>query len=91
MVTIQEKRKQQVIEPGPYAYVRHPMYAGLIPLFAGLSLLMGSTTIALLVVPMITFGFLPRIRIEEQTLLEELDGYADYLEHTRWRLFPGLM
>lgn len=91
VVTIQDERKQQVIDNGPYAYVRHPMYAGLIPLFAGLSLVMGSTAVALLVVPIITLGFLPRIRIEEQTLCEELEGYEGYLERTRWRLIPGFM
>jgi protein-S-isoprenylcysteine O-methyltransferase Ste14 len=53
VVTVQEERGQQVIDTGPYAYVRHPMYAGLIPLFAGLSLIMESSATALFVIPMV--------------------------------------
>ena len=78
VVTVQEERGQQVIDTGPYAYVRHPMYAGLIPLFAGLSLIMESSATALFVIPMVVFGFLPRVMIEEATLRRDLEGYDEY-------------
>jgi protein-S-isoprenylcysteine O-methyltransferase Ste14 len=91
VVTVQEERGQQVIDTGPYAYVRHPMYAGLIPLFAGLSLIMESSATALFVIPMVVFGFLPRVMIEEATLRRDLEGYDEYLSRTRWRLLPGVV
>lgn len=91
VVKVQEERGQYVIDTGPYAFVRHPMYAGVMPLFAGLSLLMESTAMALFVVPMIVVGFLPRILVEEATLKRELEGYDEYMSRTRWRLVPGIM
>lgn len=90
VVRVQSERHQQVIVDGPYALVRHPMYAGLIPMFAGMSLIMGSTAVALFVVPMVLLGFMPRVFIEEATLRTELEGYDDYLNRTRWRIVPGL-
>ena len=68
VVKVQEERQQQVIDSGPYAYVRHPMYAGMIPLCAGLGLLFESSAMALAALPMVMIGFLPRIIIEEGTL-----------------------
>lgn len=91
VVAIQDERGQQLIDTGPYARVRHPMYAGLIPALAGLSLIMGSSAVALGVFPMVMLGFLPRILIEEVTLRQELDGYDDYMRRVRWRLIPGVM
>ena len=91
VVRIQDDRDHHVIDTGPYALVRHPMYAGLIPFFAGLGLLFESTALALFAIPMVIIGFLPRIRNEEATLRVELAGYNDYATRTRWRLFPGIM
>ena len=42
VVKIQSERKHQVISTGPYAYVRHPMYAGAVSLIVGTPLLLGS-------------------------------------------------
>jgi protein-S-isoprenylcysteine O-methyltransferase Ste14 len=91
VVRVQEERDQRVIDTGPYAYVRHPMYAGIIPLFAGLGLLFGSTTMALAALPMVMIGFLPRVLIEEATLRKELPGYEDYMSRVQSRLVPGII
>lgn len=91
VVKIQAERQQRVIDTGPYAVVRHPMYAGMVPLFAGLGLIMESSAIALAAVPMIVLGLRPRIVIEEATLRRELAGYDAYLARVRARLIPGLL
>ncbi len=91
VVAVQDERGQRVIDTGPYARVRHPLYAGMIPALMGLSLVMGSTAMALLVIPMVLVGFLPRMLIEEATLRRDLDGYDDYIDRVRARLVPGVM
>ena len=87
---IQAERKQRVIDTGPFAVARHPMYAGMTPFFAGLGLIMESSGLALAAVPMIVLGLWPRIVIEEATLRRELRGYDVYLDRVRARLVPGL-
>ena len=91
VVKIQHERKHHVIDTGPYAFVRHPMYAGLIPLLAGLGLIMESSAMALASLPMVITGVIPRMIIEEATLRRKLVGYDEYLSRVRWRLVPGLL
>ncbi len=88
-VRYQSERKHRVIDTGPYRIVRHPMYAGAIPLFLGLPLWRESyaATLAALFV-CIVMGI--RIRYEEKFLLRKLPGYADYVRRVRWRLIPGV-
>lgn len=88
IVKTQETRGQWVVDTGPYAFVRHPMYAGMFPYFAGAALFLGSSAMALAVVPMFILALLPRILTEEATLAEELDEYAGYMDDVRWRLIP---
>ena len=78
---------QSVISTGPYALVRHPMYAGAIKLFVGAPLLLGSWW-GLLVLPVYLIGIGWRARHEEKTLIDALPGYADYVAQVRWRLAP---
>jgi protein-S-isoprenylcysteine O-methyltransferase Ste14 len=80
---------QTVVASGPYRFVRHPMYAGV--LFMGLAapLILGSYLAELANLP--AFALLVvRILAEERFLSEKLDGYAGYLQQTRWRLIPGV-
>jgi len=75
------------VTTGPYAYVRHPMYSGALLFAAGASLLFGSWWGLL---PVALFGVLIAVRavLEEETLKAELEGYADYAAHVRYRLVP---
>lgn len=87
VVKIQDERGQKVITTGPYAYVRHPMYAGAILYFAGTALLLGSwwglaSVLAFIVLLAI------RTFIEEKTLRIGLRGYDDYAAHVRYKLIP---
>lgn len=89
VVRVQSERGQKVISTGPYAFVRHPMYAGAIFYFVGMGLLLGSwyaTAIGAVIIAL--FGL--RAVWEEDTLRRELDGYAAYAERVRYRLIPGI-
>ena len=90
VIKIQRDRNQKVIDSGPYAVVRHPMYAGALPVFVGTALILGSWWgLLLAVVVMIPLLGL-RIILEERTLEKELDGYVDYMKRVRYRLLPGI-
>ena len=87
VVRHQAERGHTVVDTGPYAIVRHPMYAGVLPLTLGLPLALGSYAGALLGLAVLVVA-LPRIFIEERLLRRELPGYEAYLAKVRWRLVP---
>lgn len=87
--TIQVAEHQSVVSTGPYAVVRHPMYAGAIPLFIGIPLALGSLVAIGLVVPAIAV-IVWRLLEEEKFLVANLPGYAAYRTQTRYRLIPYL-
>jgi protein-S-isoprenylcysteine O-methyltransferase Ste14 len=89
VVRIQAERKQRVIDTGPYAFVRHPMYAAALLYLVGMPLLLGSWY-GFLLVPVIVAGLAPRAVFEERLLERDLPGYADYMRRVRYRLIPGL-
>lgn len=91
VVRVQEDRTQRVIDTGPYAFVRHPMYAGAIAFFAGLGLILGSAMGALVAIPAFALAFIPRMIVEEAVLRRDLAGYAEYQSRVRSRLLPGLL
>jgi protein-S-isoprenylcysteine O-methyltransferase Ste14 len=77
----------KVIDTGPYAYVRHPMYAGALWLFIGVPLALGSwLTICLfpLILPLLVW----RLLDEERILRRDLPGYNVYASRVRHRLIP---
>jgi len=78
---------QRVISTGPYAYVRHPMYAAAIWLFVGMPLALGSWWSLALLIPFIPV-LLWRLLNEEKILTRDLPGYADYMKRVRYRLVP---
>jgi protein-S-isoprenylcysteine O-methyltransferase Ste14 len=88
-VRVQADREQRVIDNGPYAVVRHPMYAAAILYLFGMPLLLGSAY-GLLVPPLFIIGMSLRAIAEENKLARELPGYADYMTRVRYRLIPGV-
>lgn len=86
-VRLQSDRGQRVIDSGPYAIVRHPMYAAAILYLFGMPLLLGSEW-GLLVPPLFIIGVSLRALAEERKLARELPGYADYMTRVRYRLIP---
>lgn len=87
--SIQVEAEQNVISSGPYAVVRHPMYAGALVFLAGTPLALGSLW-ALLMIPVFFLVFAIRIRDEERILKSDLNGYLAYVKAVRWRLVPGI-
>jgi len=89
-VDVRVQPDQIVVEQGPYRWVRHPSYSGLIIFFTGLGLALSNwaSLVVLAVVP--TAGLLVRIHSEEHVPLQALGGdYARYAA-THRRLFPGI-
>jgi protein-S-isoprenylcysteine O-methyltransferase Ste14 len=85
--TIQVTSGQTVISTGPYALVRHPMYAAALVMLLGIPVALGSWWGALVVVALVpALGW--RLIDEERLLLRDLDGYAEYRRKVRWRLIP---
>lgn len=89
VVKVQAARHQRVISSGPYAFVRHPMYSGVMLYFLGISLLLGSWW-GVAFAPVFALLFAIRARIEERALVEGLPDYADYAARVRYRLVPGI-
>jgi protein-S-isoprenylcysteine O-methyltransferase Ste14 len=85
--TVRVIEGQTVCSTGPYAFLRHPMYAGALLVFLGAPLALGSWW-GLLVVPVAAAGFAWRLLDEEKVLINELPGYAEYLQRVRYRLVP---
>jgi protein-S-isoprenylcysteine O-methyltransferase Ste14 len=89
VVKIQKERAHRVISSGPYAYVRHPMYAGALLINIGAPLLLGSWW-GLVVGALFTVLIGVRAVLEERMLKAELEGYVDYANRVRYRLVPYL-
>ncbi len=87
VIEIQEG--QRVIDTGPYAMVRHPLYVSSLVIYLVSPLVLGSWWA---VIP--ALAYLPllvaRIRDEEALLRRDLPGYLDYCDRVKWRLLPGV-
>ncbi len=85
--TIEVAQDQKVISSGPYAIVRHPMYASALLYLFGTPLALGSfwgLLPLLAVIPCLVW----RLHDEERFLVENLPGYEEYLKKVRYRLVP---
>jgi protein-S-isoprenylcysteine O-methyltransferase Ste14 len=84
---IEVAENQKVISSGPYRVVRHPMYTGVLVMYLFTPVALGSywAIIPFLFLP-VTFVF--RILNEEKVLTQNLAGYKDYCQKTRYRLIP---
>lgn len=85
--TIQVDAGQKVVTTGPYRFVRHPMYTGSAVLMLFTPLALGSW-IALPAFALLTPSLVIRILNEEKVLREQLAGYSEYCQRTRYRLIP---
>ncbi|MEW5872331.1 MAG: isoprenylcysteine carboxylmethyltransferase family protein [Chloroflexota bacterium] len=89
IVRIQSERGHAVATGGPYRFVRHPAYLGALLYELALSVLLASWW-ALLASLLSAFLLILRTALEDRSLKAELDGYADFAQHVRYRLLPGL-
>jgi len=88
-VRIQDERGQTVVSTGPYAAIRHPMYAGMILFDLCLPVLLGSWW-GLAVSGVMVAVLVLRTALEDRALQAELPGYADYAQRVPFRLIPGI-
>ena len=89
VVRIQTERAHRVIDSGPYALVRHPMYAAFLLWLPGAALLLGSWA-ALAASAVVVLPLVIRTELEDRMLARELAGYEAYRARVRYRLVPGL-
>jgi protein-S-isoprenylcysteine O-methyltransferase Ste14 len=87
VVRIQAERGHHVISTGPYAIVRHPMYAASLIMLTGWALALNSAW-GVLGAVFIEILIALRIGGEEKVLREGLPGYVEYTQKVRYRLIP---
>ncbi len=87
VVKIQTDRGHKVVSTGPYAIVRHPLYAGVLLMLPSIALMLGSWYGVAGSVLLIA-GISVRAVLEERELQARLPGYADYARRVRFRLVP---
>jgi len=85
--TIEIAEDQKVVSTGPYALVRHPMYAGVLPLLIGTPLALGSWR-GLFALVLFMPALIWRLLDEEKYLRKNLTGYIEYCQKVRYRLIP---
>lgn len=88
--TVQLKQDHELIEAGPYRYVRHPIYSGLLLMFLGNAVMVGDWR-GLLAVAIVAVSFWFKLRQEERWLVAHFGPvYEDYCKRTH-ALVPGLL
>lgn len=87
--TVEKFEGQKVVSTGPYALVRHPMYAGVLVMMAGVPLALGAWA-GLAILAVVLPGLAWRILDEEKLLRQELPGYTEYTQQVHYRLVPFL-
>jgi protein-S-isoprenylcysteine O-methyltransferase Ste14 len=88
-VRIQSERGHTVITTGPYAFVRHPMYLGVLFFALGSGPALGSWWSELVLLPVLVV-FVRRTLLEDRMLHAELAGYEAYAQKVRSRVIPGI-
>jgi len=89
VVRVQTERRQRVVDTGPYARVRHPMYAYALFYLFGTPLLLGSW-LGMAGALVMVLGLMGRIVREEEMLTQRLAGYDEYRARVRYRLIPRI-
>jgi protein-S-isoprenylcysteine O-methyltransferase Ste14 len=89
VIRIQKDRGHHVIDQGPYAVVRHPGYAGMVPSMAFSGLALGSW-LGFAIGLSCSLLMMRRVFFEDAFLKEHLEGYREYAARVRYRLIPGV-
>lgn len=86
---IEVQKGQKVISTGPYAVVRHPMYAGAMVMYLAMPLALASYWALLFFIPIIPILVLRTLN-EEALLKKDLPGYKEYCKKVKFRMIPGI-
>jgi len=88
--TIELEKDQKVVDKGPYRYIRHPSYAGIILFFVGYGLVSKDWLSFGVAVCLPTLSLIYRVRVEEKALAEGIGPeYVAYQKRTK-KLVPGI-
>ena len=87
--TVEVQEHQTVVDTGPYAVVRHPMYAATVGLFLSIPIVLGSWWALLCFLPYVAVIAI-RIENEEKVLCSGLAGYTEYQKRVRYKMIPFL-
>ena len=85
--TVELAPDQRVISTGPYALVRHPMYAGALVMLLGIPIALGSWWGLLVIVAMMP-ALIWRLSDEDKFLARNLPAFVKYQNKVRYRLIP---
>lgn len=89
--TVAVAPEQTVIETGPYRFIRHPSYTGLLLSLLGLGLSLTNWLSLLVMMGCALIGFSYRIHVEEYALKAQLgQRYQEYMRRTK-RLIPFVL
>lgn len=89
LIRIQTDRGHRVTTQGPYRFVRHPGYVGMLLFAVSTPFMLGSFWALVPAAANLCVGIL-RSALEDRTLQRELDGYVDYARAVPYMLLPGI-
>jgi protein-S-isoprenylcysteine O-methyltransferase Ste14 len=77
------KVDHELVQTGPYRFVRHPIYSGIILMFAAIVLLVGRAA-GILAFGLFVFSFVLKLRREERMMLKQFPtSYPEYVKKTK--------
>jgi len=82
-------KNQNIVTTGLYGIVRHPMYLGVLVMFIPTPVALGSFW-GLIPMASIPLALVLRILNEEKVLKDNLSGYSEFCQKTKYRLIPFL-
>ena len=89
-VDVTIEKDHELVERGPFRWVRHPSYTGVLMAFVGFALTLRNWAAILIILVPIFIAFVRRMNVEEEALRGALgEKYDAYMRRTK-RLVPGV-